>query len=51
MGWVWEVKVWREIDNIYGYHSYWRGDSFVMAVFNMLKAKRKGWGCIALEWR
>ena len=52
MGWTWEVKVWKAIDGeVYGYHSYWHGKSLVVAIWHMNKARRYGWGCIALEWR
>lgn len=55
MGYTWEIEVWERIDKgsyyTYGYKQFWYGDSFLSAVWNFLKAKRAGYGCITLHWR
>ena len=52
MGWTYEIKVWKSVDGKnFGYHCCWHGETLIMAVWNMLKLRRYGWKCIALEWR
>lgn len=33
------------------YMEVWRGENFFMAVWQLIKAKRKGYKCVKLEWR
>jgi hypothetical protein len=54
MGNTWEVHVWKRIawrNNQYGYEEYWRGESCLAAIWNFIKAKREGHGCVVLYWR
>ena len=54
MGNTWEIQVWKSIEwqgGAYGYEEFWRGESWIAALWNFLKAKRKGYGCITLHWR
>lgn len=54
MGSKFTVEVWRRIewqDDRYGYTEFWRGASFFLAILNLIKAKREGYGCVTLHWR
>lgn len=55
MGNTWEIKVWTRLEEWrgggYGYVEFWRGQSWMAAVWNFIKAKRAGYGCVALHWR
>ena len=51
MGSKYEVMVFGEITD-YEHRNFWRGESFIYALWNMIKAKRKGvYGCVTLYWR
>lgn len=55
MGNKFEVWVWVHLelsgDDTYSYNQYWRGQSFIKAIYHLLKAKQKGYGCVKLEYR
>ena len=54
MGNTWEIQVWKPIEwrgGEYGYEEFWRGQSWMAAAWNFLKAKREGHGCVTLHWR
>lgn len=52
MGNTWEIEVWTQLEEWgYGYSHFWSGESWIAAVWNLVKAKRKGYGCITLHWR
>lgn len=53
MGNTYEVEVWRYSDIVDGYRNeqFWRGESFIAALWNLWKAKREGYGCVRLAWR
>lgn len=53
MGNAWEIQVWKYRDwaEDYGYEEFWRGESCVVALWNLFKAKRAGHGCVTLHWR
>ena len=51
MGHKWEIQVWKCLGSEYGYEYYWAGQSAWLAVWNMLKAKFAGYGCVTLHWR
>jgi hypothetical protein len=53
MGNKWTIEVW-ELDEVRGKHSYrefWKGENVICAIWKMVCAKRKGYGCITLSWR
>ena len=35
----------------YGYTCLWDGNSFFKMLFNLIKIKNSGYGCVKLEWR
>lgn len=58
MGNTWEIQVWKRLDDRggayvgdYGYEEFWRGQSALSALWNFIKAKREGYGCVTLHWR
>ena len=53
MGNTWEVKVWAPQwkDGEYYWSEFWRGESFILAVWHLFRAKRQGYGCVAMYWR
>lgn len=54
MGNKFEIQVWKKIEwleNEYGYELFWCGDSWLVAVLNMIKARCEGHGCVTLHWR
>jgi hypothetical protein len=53
MGNTFEISVWKMIDwkNEYGYEEFWRGENCIMALYQFIKAKREGYGCVTLHWR
>ena len=53
MGNTLEIQVWKFVDwrDAYAYEEYWRGESWIAALWNFLKAKREGHGCVTLHWR
>lgn len=54
MGSTWEVRVWKPLDwngGEYGYEQVWQGESALSALWQMVKAKRAGYGCVTLGWR
>ncbi len=53
MGSVFEIQLWKPYDDGrvgYGYQEFWRGDSLILAVWNIFKAKRTGYVSV-LYWR
>lgn len=46
----WELKMNAGDHNIYRYAQVYAGDSLVMAILAMRKAKKTS-GCVKLEWR
>lgn len=52
MGWKYEVTVWgKHFDDEYSHLTVWGGQSIVRAMFELWKAKRKGFGCTTLHLR
>ncbi len=54
MGNTWAIEVWKRVEwcnNEYGYECLWSGESWIGALVNLVKAKRKGYGCVTLHWR
>ena len=54
MGNKFEIQVWKQIegrDNEYAYEEFWRGESYLLAGWNFIKAKRAGHGCVTIHWR
>lgn len=51
MGYKYEVYVWCE--NIVGYDwkEIYSGQSFIVSLYNVIKAKTAGYKCIKLEYR
>lgn len=49
-----KIYIWDKNINIrfslYKYQEYYKGKSFIMAIINLLKAKRKGFERVKLEW-
>ena len=47
MGNTWVIEIWKRIEwrgNEYGYEDFWRGESWIAALWNLAKAKREGPG-------
>lgn len=53
MGNTYTVEVWVKDPNSdeYYYDSFYRGESFINAIWHMRKAKRMGIGCVTFHWR
>ena len=59
MGSTFEIEVWKKTESgwhdgrgdQYGYEQFWRGESWIAAAWNYIKAKRQGHGCVTLHWR
>lgn len=53
MGNTFEVTYWGKSDFSNGYsdRQLWQGESFIAAIFNLIKAKRAGHACVSLKWR
>ncbi|MFR9767081.1 hypothetical protein [Nocardia sp. SC052] len=51
MGCKWEVLVWTNIGEGYRHYTRHQGQSLCRAIWEMLRARREGIGCIALKWR
>lgn len=56
MGGKWEVSEWTWAPDYLGerhyrYDSIYMGESLWRALWTMAKAKRRGAGCVKLEWR
>jgi hypothetical protein len=53
MGNTFEIHVWaaRPREHGYEYFEYWRGESLLQMMIQMVKAKRAGHGCVTLHWR
>lgn len=53
MGNTWTIEIWQKNEDIGCYEDveFWRGESFFAAMWNMLKAKKTGVGCVKLYWR
>ena len=54
MGNTWEIKVWKQIEwkNMeWDYEPFWQGESWLSAMWYLIKAKRQGHGCVTLHWR
>ena len=52
MGNTYEVSVWENhSDGMYGYRTKYDGESFLKAIYMMIKLKRAGIGCVKFEWR
>lgn len=54
MGSKFEIQVWtrREwLDGEYGYEEFWRGESVIGAIVNLIRARQYGYGCVTLSWR
>ena len=58
MGNTFEVQVWGRAHVLgefdlgeYRYTQFWAGQNFLSAIWNMIKAKRAGYGCVTLHWR
>lgn len=52
MGCKWEIEVWKRLSKVYGYEVYWKGNSFIAAMWNLYKAKREfKKSCVTLHWR
>jgi hypothetical protein len=51
MGNTWTIEVWAEFMGKYRYLEFWRGQSWIGAIWHLIKAKRKGYGCVTLHWR
>lgn len=55
MGTTFEIEVWVPIEWLnelkYGYAPYWSGESFIVAIWKFIKAKREGHGCVTMHWR
>lgn len=54
MGNTYTVEVYKRRDwgdYSYGYETTWQGESFIRAIIELIKAKRKGHGCTTLSWR
>jgi hypothetical protein len=56
MGCKYTVQVWgkhweRVGDDGYSYLQVWQGQSLMRALWELVKAKRLGFGCTTLEWR
>lgn len=54
MGNTCAVEVWKESQyraGEYSYEEFWRGQSAIAAIYNFIRAKQAGYGCVALKWR
>jgi len=54
MGWTYEIEAWEPYpypDERYHYVTKWTGESFLAAIWNLIKVKRQGFGCVTLHWR
>lgn len=61
MGNTFEIQAWEQVvkdafwDDAfpleYHYVTKWTGESFLAAVWNLIKVKRQGFGCVTLSWR
>jgi hypothetical protein len=51
MGNKFTVEVWCEDSDGYFWDTEWQGESFVIALWQLIKAKRLGCGCTRLMWR
>ena len=57
MGNTWIIEIWTIVGNFangedeLGDKEYWRGESCILAIWNFIKAKREGHGCVTLYWR
>jgi hypothetical protein len=52
MGNTWEIEVWnQQPEGHWGYSDFWCGESCFAAVWNFIRAKRAGYGCVTLHWR
>ncbi len=54
MGITLEVLVWKPIEwrgGEYGYEEFWRGENLLAAIWQLVMAKRQGYGCVTLHWR
>lgn len=53
MGLKYEVDAWLYNDGLleWRYEEVYRGQSFIKAMYMLAQAKRRGAGCVKLEWR
>lgn len=52
MGWKYEVEAWEKCsDGEYRYVTKWGGSYLLLALWNLIKVKRQGYGCVTLSWR
>lgn len=55
MGNTFTVEVWKQcdfgMDRRYRYEMTWQGESLLMALWQLFKAKRLGHGSTTLSWR
>ena len=53
MGNTFEIEVWAFDDDLdqYRYQQFWAGQNIFVGIWNMIKAKREGYGCVTFHWR
>lgn len=53
MGWICEVKFWKNISGTSSYHyeTFYEGESFEKAIEAMKELRDRGKKCICFEWR
>ena len=56
MGYIWTVMSWQKTDEVGAvepmkYFAIYRGDSWIKALWLAYKEKKKGVGCVKIEWR